>query len=152
RPYEPSLYETYDLADKISLRFVDLQGQQKELTVITKFYPVRREQPDRIARILEGGGLYLHFPEFAPGTTDWLEQQLRENKTAPVIIIDLRDNGGGRLSVLRRCLEPFFSQTTLFGQFRERSGKEPDLKVGGRGKNAYQGRVVVLIDEVSASA
>src|SRR5205814_119110 len=38
------------------------------------------------------------------------------------------------------------------GEFRERHGKEPQLKVSGRGKSAYSGRVFVLIDEMSASA
>ena len=54
--------------------------------------------------------------------------------------------------MLRKCFEPFFSEPTVFGESRDRNGKEPTLKVSGRGKNAYQGRVFVLIDEMSYSA
>jgi carboxyl-terminal processing protease len=151
QPFDNGLY-TCDLGEKVSLRFIDLQGQERDLEVVCKFHPVPQHRPERSTRVLDGGALYLRFSEFPPGTNDWLADQVARNSSAPAIIIDLRGNGGGRLSVLRKCFEPFFSEPAVFGEYRERNGKELTLKVAGRGKSAYCGRVFVLIDETSASA
>jgi carboxyl-terminal processing protease len=45
-----------------------------------------------------------------------------------------------------------FSSGIRRREFRDRNGKGPTLKVRGSGKNAYRGRVFVLIDETTASA
>jgi len=153
-PYTGGLTSGCDLGEKVRLRFNDPQWQSRErnLEVVCKLYPVPQSQPERIVRILDEGALYVRFAEFASGTNDWLVRQLGQNHPAPAAIIDLRGNNGGLLSVVRGCLEPFFSKPEVLGEFRERNGKEPDVRVSGSGKSAYLGRVMVLIDERSASA
>src|SRR5262249_18139132 len=108
--------------------------------------------PGRVSKWRADGSVYLHSDEFSPGTDDWLRDQVFRNHNAPAIIADLRGNPGGLNSVLRKCLEPFFSDPATFGEFRERNGKEPPLKVSGKGKDAFGGKVVILIDGMTASA
>jgi carboxyl-terminal processing protease len=151
-PYRSNTSTSCDLGEKLNLRFTDLRGQERNLDVVCKLFPLPGGPPERISRTLDGGTVYLHFTGFKAGTNDWLVDQVARNHSASAIIIDLRGNGGGLLSVLRKCFEPFFSDSTIFGEFRERNGKEPTLKVSGRGHDAYSGRVFVLIDEMSASA
>lgn len=152
--YAGSLTSGCDLGEKVELRFNDLQwqGHERNLEVVCKLYAISQSKQERIVRILDEGALYVRFTEFATGTNDWLVHQLVQNHTVPAVIIDLRGNSGGLLSVLRECLEPLFSEHEVFGEFRERNGKEPNVRVSGRGKSAYGGRVMVLIDEGSASA
>jgi carboxyl-terminal processing protease len=151
-PYRQDLPAGCDLGEKVNLAFIDLQTQQRRLDVPCTLYSVPRNGPERVSRVLESGARYVRFTEFASGTSEWLASQVATSGSAPAIIIDLRGNEGGSLSVLRRCFEPFFSASTVFGQFRDRRGKEPPLKVSGRGQNAYRGRGLVLIDEMSGSA
>jgi len=151
-PYRNPENMIRDLGEKVSLRLIDSQGQERTLEVICKLYPVPLKPPERISRLLDGGSLYLRFAEFTAGTDGWLANEVTRNRQAPAIILDLRGNPGGLDSVLRKCFEPFFSDPTVFGEFRERHGKEPQLKVSGRSKSAYTGRVFVLIDEMTESA
>ncbi len=53
--------------------------------------------------------------------------------------------------MLRKCFDPFLKEAATLGEFRDRRGKEPALKASGRGKSAYGGRILVLIDEQSGS-
>jgi carboxyl-terminal processing protease len=140
------------LDETVVLRFVDLQGQEKDLKVTCKLYPLPGGPPERSTQVLDGGVVYLRWSHFGGGTNDWLDHELEVNHDAPAVIVDLRGNGGGALPVLRKCLDPFFKDAAVIGEFRQRNNKEPKLKVSGRGKSAYAGRVVVLIDEYSASA
>jgi len=150
--YDASQFNLVELDEKIQLQFTDSLGSEKNLDVICRLYPLARQSTNRSSRMLADGALYLRFAEFAGGTNDWLEAEVSKNLNAPAIVIDLRGNGGGLITVLRRCFEPFFSEPKTFGEFHERNGKEPALKTSGRGKSAYDGRIIVLIDEKSASS
>jgi len=142
----------YDLGDKVLLSFIDLQGKERSLQINCKLYVSRQSPPVRVSKTVAGGAVYLRFDEFSAGTDDWLRDRVFRNHNAPAIIADLRGNPGGLNSVLRKCLELFFSEPATFGEFRERNGKEPPLKVDGKGKDAFGGKVVVLIDGMTASA
>lgn len=152
---EPYLGEspfTCELDQKVEARFLDLQGKERSLALTCKLYPAPPSVPERVTRQLDNGAVYLRFSAFTHGTEDWLAGQMTQARSAPAIVIDLRGNGGGLLVIMQKCLEPFFSQATTLGEHRERNGKQQSLKVGGRGKNAYRGLVIVLIDEMTASA
>jgi carboxyl-terminal processing protease len=150
--FSASTEVVYDLGDEVMLSFADAQGQERSLRIECKLYVLPHAAPVRVSRALEEGTVYLRFDEFSPGTDDWFSDQVFRNRQAPAIIIDLRGNPGGRISVLRKCFEPFFSGPATFGEYRERNGKEPLLKVSGKGKDAFSGKLVVLIDGMSSSA
>jgi len=145
---------TCDPDENVHLRFIDLQGQERNLDVACRIYPWAStpNSPERSTQTLDGGAIYLRFTEFQQGTYEWLDDQVAGNRSAPAIIIDLRHNGGGKFEVVQQCFKPFFSEPTVFGDVRNRDGKiSTTLKVPGSGKGAYRGRVFVLIDEASAS-
>src|SRR2546421_5686812 len=52
-----------DLGEKVSLSFIDLQEQERNLDVVCKLYPAPRQPPERSGRLLDGA-LYLRFAEF----------------------------------------------------------------------------------------
>ncbi len=74
--YRHDLSTTCDLGEKVKLRFIDLQGQEKNLDVVCKLYPITGSPAERVSRILEGGALYLRFTGFESGTHDWLADQV----------------------------------------------------------------------------
>src|SRR5258708_17501049 len=69
----------------------------------------------------------------------------------PAIILDLRGNSGGRVDMLLRLIGNIFSEgTKVYDEKRRKETKEVDAK--SIGKNAFTGKLVVLIDSGSASA
>lgn len=141
-----------ELNQQIKVGFVDSRGLEKEVVLTCKLYAEPPSTPERITRKLENGMQYLRFTEFSPGTESWLADQVAQAQNASAIVIDLRGNRGGTVAVLEKCLEPFFDSPTVLGEFRERSGKQPQLKTKGQGKKAYRGRLAVLVDEKSYSS
>lgn len=141
---------TCELNRQIPLRFVDGEGKEKQIALTCRLYS--EPPPQRLTRRLENGAVMLRFSEFSPGTDFWLTDQITQAQAAPAIVIDLRGNHGGTVAVLEKCLAPFFSAPTVLGEFRERNGKQPSLNTKGQGQKVYRGRVVVLIDEKTASS
>ncbi|MBL8190122.1 MAG: hypothetical protein JNK38_19055 [Acidobacteria bacterium] len=143
---------TCELNQQVKVRFVDSRGEEKRLALTCKLYSEPPSPPERITRRLENGTMYLRFTEFSPGTESWLTDQMIQAQTAPAIVMDLRDNQGGTVAVLEKCLAPFFDAPMVLGEFRERNGKQPQLKTKGQSNKAYRGRVIVLINEKTMSA
>ncbi len=71
-------------------------------------------------------------------------------KKSKGLIIDLRRNPGGLVSMLQRLVGSFFEQDIKIGELKGRKETKP-LIAKSRGKKAYTGKVVVLIDSKSAS-
>ncbi len=72
-----------------------------------------------------------------------------KNKSA--LIIDLRNNGGGRVDTLKRLIGSVFENDVKIGD--EKSRKETKEMISrSRGKDSYKGKLVVLIDSESGSA
>ena len=69
----------------------------------------------------------------------------------PAIVLDLRGNPGGRVDMLLRALGNLFGDDTKIGDEKKRKETKP-MVAKGHGKDAYQGKIVVLIDSRSASA
>lgn len=73
--------------------------------------------------------------------------RVRKNSS---LILDLRGNPGGYAGSAHALSEQFFKNDTKMCEFRERK-KTTQLTLKGRGDDAYNGKVVVLIDADSAS-
>ncbi|MEJ7623646.1 MAG: S41 family peptidase [Pyrinomonadaceae bacterium] len=67
------------------------------------------------------------------------------------LIIDLRGNGGGYVKTLERLAGFFFEKDVRIADIKGRKDMEPVL-AKTRGKDAYNGRLVVLVDSGSGSA
>jgi C-terminal processing protease CtpA/Prc len=72
-------------------------------------------------------------------------------KKAPALILDLRANGGGRVDMLMRLIANVIDQDLKVADEKRRK-ETKELITKSRGKDAYAGKIVVLIDSGSASA
>jgi C-terminal processing protease CtpA/Prc len=72
-------------------------------------------------------------------------------KKSPAIVFDLRGNGGGRVDMLMRLVANVFDKEVKVGDEKKRK-ETKELISKTRGNDAYQGKVIVLIDSGSASA
>ena len=81
---------------------------------------------------------------------------------APGLIIDLRGNPGGSVHAVNEMLDKFFTQRVEVGRATTRTGQPVSVLFGtveiirlhrvvNGSPNAYRGRVVVLVDALSAS-
>jgi len=99
---------------------------------------------------LENGIMILKFPVFAftPGQVDDVMKKARDDQA---FIMDLRDNGGGSVETLREFLSNFFEQQVKICDRVTRDGTKPTMAKAG-GKDAYRGKLIVLVNSASASA
>lgn len=142
------LFEFYE-GQKLNYSFLNDENKEIILTLPNVFFVSKSA---RIARRLEGSTGYIKFDGFTSGVGDWLQQQIADFKQLKLIIIDLRGNGGGAVEECRKTLSLFFAEDMEFGTFIERRGKFKELKIKGSGNKAFNGKVIVLIDEDSGSA
>jgi carboxyl-terminal processing protease len=119
--------------------------------------------PQVYDEVRPSGAAYIRFDEFQPSITKPFKQALERFRNAPAMIIDLRRNGGGDLSVLLTIAGYFFDKKTLFAKDSTRSGKpltefvgilhlSLELYVGRSGDQIYSGPVVILVGPRSASS
>jgi carboxyl-terminal processing protease len=112
---------------------------------------------------LPSGNGYIRFDSFDSPTTREFREALAKFRNAPGLVVDLRRNGGGDLSVLRPIAGYFFDQKTLFAKDATRSGKPLseyagifklplDLYVGKPGDQLFSGPVAILVGPRSASS
>lgn len=80
-----------------------------------------------------------------------VDEMIGKVKKRQSLILDLRGNGGGRVDMLERLLGHLFTEDVTIGERKERK-KTATETVKGQGKQAFQGKIVVLIDSNSASA
>lgn len=98
---------------------------------------------------LENGLLYLRIRNFQKNTFADLRKEVRKRHGLRGIILDLRGNPGGLLSQAEYMADFFLSSGTIIttkgrdhSNVRRASSKQPE----------YRGKVIVLIDQGSASA
>lgn len=72
-------------------------------------------------------------------------------KKHQALILDLRGNGGGFHAILTRLLANVFDHDIKLCDSKERKKTKP-VKADSRGKEAFKGKIVVLVDSDSASA
>ena len=106
----------------------------------------------RDARVLDGGRLYLRFDEFDSESALWVREQLRTHAGASGVILDLRYNPGGEISVLEEIAGEFFSRPTPLGALVPRDG-EAEAITSRRADDAatVTGSLAVLVSEESMS-
>ena len=137
------------LAKPRTLGLTDFDG--REFTVELSEEDGRAEPPDLTSRRLESGAGYIKFRSWTPPVRDEFRNALKELAGAHGLVIDLRGNGGGEARVVQEIAGNFFARETFSGSFRARSGQVQKYYTRPAPR-AYEGPVVVLVDEGSASA
>lgn len=137
------------LAKPRTLGLTDFDG--REFNVELAEEAGRPEPPNLSARRLESGFGYIRFRSWTTPVQEEFRKKLLELADAPGLVIDLRGNGGGEARVVQEMTGNFFTRETHAGSVRARAG--PVQKSYARpAPNPYRGRVVVIVDEESASA
>jgi carboxyl-terminal processing protease len=136
------------LGQPVSFEFLDLDDRPVALTLEPRLLDFER----LIARDLPGGFRYLRFDRFGSESLHWLSEELKAHRSAPGVIIDLRQNSGGNTVVNMIAVQEFFDHRVATGQFVRRDGKAKETHSMAVFSARYAGRVAILIGPGSASA
>lgn len=107
-------------------------------------------ESDISIEVLPSGFLYLRVPTFTSGSARQVAEALWDNQSRGVVL-DLRQNPGGRIREGRALLEVFFTNGKL-GGFEARPGRPSQTFEAVHEPTDVSLPVVVLIDGGSASA
>ena len=110
----------------------------------------RAMPPARRATLLDGAILQLTFNQFDPGDDRWISGSIAQVPVLRGVILDLRDNSGGRDDVLDRVAGLFTTRRQLL--IRLIGKKTIEEKTRGAGPGAYQGPLAVIVGPNTASA
>jgi carboxyl-terminal processing protease len=135
--------------DAVGWEFRDLNERVVRVAPVAK---VLSTGPRQIARVLEGGWVYLRFDEFDAPDRRWLARELADHATAPGLIIDLRRNPGGETFSLGITVGEFFDHRVDCGTFIRRDGGRSVKNSWQLGSARYRGKVAVLVDRNTGSA
>ncbi|MFM7310805.1 MAG: S41 family peptidase [Flavobacteriales bacterium] len=98
---------------------------------------------------------YIKVSRFAQTTADEMRSGIQELRAQGMkdLILDLQDNGGGLLDIAVEMCDEFIAGDRLLVYTEGRNFPREDRKANGRHKGVFEkGRLVVLVDESSASA
>ena len=107
--------------------------------------------PTLSARRLPSGYGYIKFDGWKPPIDKEFLAELAKLRGTPGLIVDLRDNGGGQTDLLLNISSIFFPNAVSFGGFKKRGGTVEEIFTH-KSDQTYQGAIVILVDEASASA
>jgi carboxyl-terminal processing protease len=99
---------------------------------------------------LSDGVAYLRFSGFLGPVLDGVLQAIDEVRDVPALIIDLRGNPGGEFPVRKAIASQLVGEPKVFMHYQLRTGAETAYLDAV--PDAYPGRVVILVDELSASS
>jgi C-terminal processing protease CtpA/Prc len=91
------------------------------------------------------------MPEFGNISKDQLDEIMDKAKRHKALIIDMRDNGGGEEELMLRLLGNLFDHDVKIGDIKRRKETKP-LIAKTRGKDVFNGQLVMLVDSGSGSA
>ncbi len=172
----PSLqYIFYLLAPRtaMNMQIEKPNGQRRELSVEARVFEgkiitsletgMASDRYDLIREAQTLARLYRHrYYEFGDEAMIWKMPQfdlseaevndlMDKARKRKALVLDLRGNGGGRETTLLSMIGNMFDHDVKVGELKRRSESKP-LIAKARGKNAFTGTLVVLIDSDSGSA
>ena len=121
------------------------------------YFDVRRDKIPILSLdasyIIEPGVGYIRINRFAATTADEFSQALADlqKRGARDLILDLQGNGGGYLNAAIDLANEFLQRGDLIVYTAGRKSRRNEFKAEGHGR-FRTGRLVVLVDEYSASA
>ena len=155
----------------LRIELVTPEGKERELHVAAKIEARRRlfeldngygwarlreeysenRRKQRLTRAVVGENvLVARLRQFTPAD-DEPEKLLDAARGQSALILDLRENGGGQVAVLKQIVGGLFAEDTAVATFMERGKSELLLAKGSKGK-AFTGKLWILIGAQSASA
>lgn len=155
-----------EIDSKISMTFtrVAASGDGGDVVdiAVTMKRRIFRMPPEIISRVLPSGHGYVRFTNFLGGLESGILAAIDRMKDAPGMIVDLRNNGGGSLSMSNTLISKFLSEKTRGAQVLTRTGRpitvafipvmKLETELDGNKENAYAKPLVILTNENSASA
>lgn len=102
------------------------------------------------ARRLASGIGYIRFSGFLPTALNSVLQAIDDMHDAPGLIIDLRGNPGGVFPVRKAIASKLVGEPKLFMRYQHRD--ELEAVYLDPVSDPYEGKVVILVDELSASS
>ena len=129
--------------------FLDDRDQPVALAIAAQSLSTK---PRQEVRVLAGGVVYLRFDAFDMADRRWLSDQLKTNRAAPGVVIDLRRNPGGGTISLGITIGEFFDRAVDCGTFITRGGYRGGKSSWQIVSARYGGSVVVLVDGATGSA
>jgi C-terminal processing protease CtpA/Prc len=79
-----------------------------------------------------------------------VERFMKKARKYKSLVLDLRGNGGGRVDAINTLVSWCFDRSVKIASEKTRNGDEAEISEGR--KDAYSGKIVVLVDSRSASA
>lgn len=139
-----------EVGTKVKLELLDEQDQPRTFEV------ERQAQPAGMALSFEHRKLtpqigYIRFNLFFGDLLDQFQKALAEFQTTSGLIIDLRGNRGGAAQLTNALASALSATDGTLGTMTFRYQSQP-AAFQGTGKAAYQGKVVILVDELTGSA
>jgi carboxyl-terminal processing protease len=141
--------------------FIFVRADGSEITTTLKRRAFKTP-PEFTQRVLPSGFGYVSFSNFVGGLEGNILKAIDKMKTTPGMIIDLRNNGGGSLSMSANLATKFLSEKTKGTKILTRTGKAPTLffiettklepEFNGSKETAYTKPLVILTNQNSASA
>ena len=109
----------------------------------------RKKEHEPLSKDYDSGILYLRFPSFMTTPHD-AGALISKAKNARAVILDLRENGGGRVETLEEIAGYFFDDRGKLADFIGRDKTVP-VEIKSRSPN-IRAALFVLVDSHSASA
>lgn len=129
--------------------FLDENGQEHPVALSGRRLESR---PPMEAIRRQDGVVVLRFNGFQPEARDWLRSQVESFEADPprAVIVDLRSNGGGRLSVLGEVVGMLIGPRHVYARLKGRWFERP--AAAPRERHVWRGPTAVLIGPGSGSA
>jgi carboxyl-terminal processing protease len=134
---------------KVSLQLADERDQSVERELVLKEEPINRTLEFESKRVDPKIG-YIRFRPFFGDLAEKFAQALKTMADTDGLIVDLRGNPGGAAPLTTTCASLLCAEDGSLGQARFRYETQR-YTFTGKGASAYRGRVVLLVDEQSAS-
>lgn len=136
------------LGQPVRLELRDHAGQVRAFTLLPRLLDFERHESRRLA----DGVVYVRFDRFDLGEAAWLNRELKAAADAPGVILDLRQNGGGRTFALAIAVAAFFPRRVAEGTMVERDHRAVEKRSLPWRAARYSGPLVVLVGPYTASA
>jgi C-terminal processing protease CtpA/Prc len=144
----------FDLKAKITQlkRRLDFNFEGGAIDILNYIRELEDEDRLRAQHFIEGipEVIIWKMPQFDM-TDDDVDQIFAKVKKHQALILDLRGNGGGAETTLKRMIGNLIDHDVKIGDMKRRKETKP-LTAKTRGSDIFKGKVVVLVDSVSASA
>lgn len=134
---------TLMLSPKVTTEHYDVAGKD------SSWYDRPPQESPQRSHTVGKSVIIWNFPTFMV-SEEAADKLVRESENYPAMILDLRGNPGGAVTALLRVIGNVMDHDVTVGTKVMRKGNTP-LVAKSRGKKAYQGKIIVLVDSRSGS-